>query len=218
MLRFRFTFLSILLLPGLCGCNQPEVQATPRAYNTFQLITGADSEEEQQHWNELFKAHPFIFGTRPDDTLASSLSLFPSRGRVLLLPMEGGQNAIFLARQGYDVVGVDFSEVALQQARRLARKEKVRILAVNADLKDYDIDPAAYDLIVDLDFNEDRLIREIKRGLRRGGVVFFKRELDRRGRETASFRDKFADFKILSYRQDQREGMASETLVARKVR
>ena len=199
------------------ACRQLEAQIRPHAPNAFQLITGADAEEEKLHWDRLFKYQPYVYGgTRPDDALASNLSLLPPKGRALVLPMEEGRNAVFLARKGYDVVGIDFSEVALRNARRLARKDKVMLTAVNADLNHYDFDSDSYDVVVDMSFAQDPILQKVKRALKEGGVVFFKGDFNTKNGERPHVKERFKDFDMLSYRKECHDGIEHVTLVARK--
>jgi SAM-dependent methyltransferase len=72
-------------------------------------------------------------------------------GRAVDLGCGSGANAVFLATQGFDVTGVDFSPVALSAARRAARDGAVEIRFVNADLTAAPewADGDGYDLVVD---------------------------------------------------------------------
>jgi 2-polyprenyl-3-methyl-5-hydroxy-6-metoxy-1,4-benzoquinol methylase len=70
-------------------------------------------------WNERYQANETTYGIEPNDFFKSQLDqLTPGK---LLLPAEGeGRNALYAARQGWQVTAYDFSEVAriktLQQA------------------------------------------------------------------------------------------------------
>ncbi len=54
--------------------------------------------------------------------------------RMLELGCGTGTNAIFLAKHGFDVTGVDLSEEALRQAREKAEKAGVKINFIQADI------------------------------------------------------------------------------------
>ena len=49
----------------------------------------------------------------------------PSPGRALDLGCGTGTNCVYLARHGWEVVGVDFSVLAIRPARRKARRAGV---------------------------------------------------------------------------------------------
>jgi SAM-dependent methyltransferase len=100
-------------------------------------------------WNERYQTEDFIYGKEPNDFLrAASLKVPP--GRVLCLAEGEGRNAVFLAGQGHDVTAVDAAAVGLQKARRLAKERRVRINTEVADLGQYDLGQANWDLIVSI--------------------------------------------------------------------
>ena len=59
-----------------------------------------------------------------------------------------GQNAIWLATLGWDVVGVDFSEAAIVKARARAERERVQTEFVCSDLLEYQPTARAFDLVL----------------------------------------------------------------------
>jgi SAM-dependent methyltransferase len=73
-----------------------------------------------------------------------SADLTPERlapGRAIDLGCGSGANAIFLAEQGFDVVGVDFSPVAIAKAKRHAEAShaRARLRFVVGDLRSFPI-------------------------------------------------------------------------------
>ena len=100
---------------------------------------------------------PWEMGPRSELVeLVRSGRLTPERlapGRAVDLGCGAGANAIFLAQAGFDVVGVDFSSVALRKARRAAVAAGVseRIRLVRADLTDPTLAgvDGPFDLLVD---------------------------------------------------------------------
>jgi SAM-dependent methyltransferase len=74
-------------------------------------------------------------------------------GRAVDLGCGAGANAIFLAQAGFDIVGVDFSTVALRKARRASIDAGVseRIQLVEGDLTAAEIPGVAgpFDLLID---------------------------------------------------------------------
>lgn len=49
------------------------------------------------------------------------------RGQALDLATGKGQNAIFLAERGFEVLGVDISSVALDEARQSAEEKSLKV-------------------------------------------------------------------------------------------
>ena len=68
-------------------------------------------------------------------------------GRALDLGCGEGRNAVWLAQRGWQVTGVDFSQVGLDKAARLAEQRGVSVQWVLADLVDFVPAPGAFDLV-----------------------------------------------------------------------
>ena len=175
LLRPTEALIFLLALPWACVGCAPERESsitTTNAIriNSYQLITGDDSDAEREKWNHAFRNRTFLRGEEPVPFVKQNLRHLP-RGKALVLAMEEGRNAVFLARHGFEVTGIDFSDEAIRKAKRLARKHGVRLNVVNADLNSYNIEPDAYDVIVAVEFYRPRLISEIKKGLKKGGAI-----------------------------------------------
>ena len=69
-------------------------------------------------------------------------------GRALDLACGAGRHAVWLAERGWKVTAVDFSTVALEQARALAAERGVDVEWVQADVLSFQPEPRAYDLVV----------------------------------------------------------------------
>lgn len=141
--------------------------------NVYQAVTGEDVEQDKTHWDSLYdKTIGYVFGQEPAEILRANVDILPV-GRALDIAMGEGRNAVFLAKKGFVVDGVDYSEVALRKAKRMARENQVDITTINADLNHYQIKPDTYEVIVNIDFLLRSLIPGIRKGLKRGGVVIF---------------------------------------------
>jgi 2-polyprenyl-3-methyl-5-hydroxy-6-metoxy-1,4-benzoquinol methylase len=88
-----------------------------------------------------------LFGADPNRFLVAEVDgLAP--GRALDLACGAGRNAVWLAEFGWTVTGVDFSDVALENARGLAADRGVEVEWVQADVREWAPEPAAFDLVV----------------------------------------------------------------------
>jgi tellurite methyltransferase len=109
----------------------------------------------------------------PSEFLACNIKLIPG-GKVLDLAMGGGRNAVFLAKNGFDVEGVDISREAVASAKKLAALHGVKIEAEVADLETgYKIAAQYYNCIICFNYLQRSLINDIKNGLKKGGVVIY---------------------------------------------
>ncbi len=106
----------------------------------------------------MYRWHaPWEMGARSElVALVRCGRLAPERlapGRAVDLGCGAGANAVFLAQAGFDVVGIDFSQVALRKARHssLAAGVSERVRLVRADLTAQSLPgvEGPFDLLVD---------------------------------------------------------------------
>ena len=109
----------------------------------------------------------------PAEFLVKNLGLLP-RGKVLDVAMGNGRNAVFLARNGFQVEGVDLSPEAVDAALSAAQKAGVHIAARIADLEaDFAIHEQTYDVVICFHYLHRPLIPALKRALRRNGMIVY---------------------------------------------
>ncbi len=128
-------------------------------------------------WDERYAAREYVWDVAPNRFVERYLAgLTPGRG--IDLAAGEGRNAVWLARQGWEVVAVDFSRVGLDKARRLAVEHGVdeRIQLVTADALTYE-PPGPVDLVViaylQVPAAQQRVILEHAAAwLRPGGTLF----------------------------------------------
>ena len=81
----------------------------------------------------MYSEQEHLWSAKPNRRLVAEVGeLRP--GQALDLACGEGQNAVWLATLGWDVLGVDFSEVAIAKARRRAAAEGLDVEFVCADL------------------------------------------------------------------------------------
>ena len=77
-------------------------------------------------WNERYNTTEFIYGKEPNVFFAENLMKL-SAGKILL-PAEGeGRNAVFAAKNSWQVTAFDGSEIAKEKALKLASDNNVKI-------------------------------------------------------------------------------------------
>jgi SAM-dependent methyltransferase len=104
-------------------------------------------EVERQDWNRKHGEAGLLFGAEPNRFLVAEVEgLAP--GRALDLACGAGRNAVWLAERGWTVLGADFSDVALENARGLAAERGVEVEWVQADLREWEPPARAFDLVV----------------------------------------------------------------------
>jgi len=91
-------------------------------------------------------------------------------GKALDLGMGQGRNALYLAQQGWDVTGVDMSDVAVRQAQSTAADFGVPYTTVVADLQTFDFGREKWDLIASIYEPDWNWVTRIQDGLKVGGL------------------------------------------------
>jgi len=99
-------------------------------------------------WNERFALEAYAYGIQPNDFLKEHEVYLPRNGKVLCMAEGEGRNAVFLAKRGHQVTGVDYSEEGRVKALGLAEIEEVEIDYVISDLADYDFGIDKWDAVV----------------------------------------------------------------------
>lgn len=104
---------------------------------------------------------------------------YPERKVVLDLGCGQGRDALFLGRIGYRVIGVDISDVGIQQLNFAAQKERLQVKGLVADIYSFGITDE-YDMVLldsifhfyknDLD-KETGFLKRIIEEIKPGGVI-----------------------------------------------
>jgi SAM-dependent methyltransferase len=127
-------------------------------------------------WNSRFSTSGYLFGEEPNKYLKENCELL-SKGRVLCIADGDGRNSVWLAEQGFDVTAFDFSPVAVQKARELAKKRSVKIDFVCADWRQFEWKASYFDSVVGIFFQfigppeRLELFKLMKQSIKVGGSI-----------------------------------------------
>ena len=102
---------------------------------------------EQDAWDQRYAGPDLVWGAGPNMFVVEQITGMRP-GRAIDLATGEGRNAIWLASQGWQVTGVDFSPVGLARAASLAADRGVEVEWVAADLREYQPEPGRYDLVL----------------------------------------------------------------------
>ena len=128
------------------------------------------SSRDKERWNQKYQTKDYIAGKEPVPFLKQHVELLP-KGTALDLAMGEGRNGVYLATKGYEVTGIDISEVGLRKAEALAAEQGVKITTQVADLEQYKLSPDTYDVIVCTYYLQRDLFPQIKSALKPGGMA-----------------------------------------------
>ena len=102
----------------------------------------------REDWDRRYAEKDLLWSASPNRLLVAQVQDLPP-GRALDLACGEGRNALWLAERGWDVLGVDFSEVAIAKARtRAGEAAGGRATFLCADLLDFEPERTAFDLVV----------------------------------------------------------------------
>jgi SAM-dependent methyltransferase len=103
---------------------------------------------DRREWDEVYASTELVWTAEANRFVVEELAGLAA-GRALDLGTGEGRNAIWLAERGWQVTAVDFSAVGLAKAAELAARRGVTgVRWVEADLREYQPGPAAYDLVL----------------------------------------------------------------------
>jgi SAM-dependent methyltransferase len=102
---------------------------------------------DREAWNQRYADAELVWSAEANRFLVEAVTALPP-GRALDLGAGEGRNAIWLAERGWHVTAVDFSDIGLQKARRLAEARGVEVDWIEANLRSYQPERAAFDLVV----------------------------------------------------------------------
>ncbi len=133
------------------------------------------AEVDRRRWDERYATQgpPPLSAVGPPEVFARRADVFPSEGRALDLACGQGLAAVWLARRGLEVWGLDISPVAVEQARDRARRggvgDRCRFEVVDLDGGLPDGPPV--DVLLCHRFRDRRLDGVIRGRLAPGGLL-----------------------------------------------
>jgi len=132
----------------------------------------AITDKDRALWNKVYSEEDWRVTTYPNRLMADAIQ-GKAPGRALDVGMGQGRNALFLARSGWDVTGIDISDKGIDIAKKDAEKANVKLSCVVADFANFDVGKEQWDLVSGI-YMGDLILTHAKRiaeGLRQGGIL-----------------------------------------------
>jgi len=98
-------------------------------------------------WDARYAGAELVWGAGPNRFVVREFTGRPP-GRALDLAAGEGRNALWLAEQGWQVLAVDFSAVAIERAHRLAAERGLEVSWVVADVLSAGLPDRAFDAVL----------------------------------------------------------------------
>jgi SAM-dependent methyltransferase len=145
-------------------------------------------KDAAQRWDKRYReADGFLFGEAPNGWLAAQSTWLDqhatelrAQGRTpeaLAIADGEGRNSVWLGKRGWQVHAFDASEVAIERARNLARREAVEVNFSRADLQDWRWPAERWDVIIAIFFQfaspalRDTTLTQAINSLKPGGLL-----------------------------------------------
>ena len=125
---------------------------------------------ERKAYNDIYSSKRDIFNSSPNAFMVRMIS-GREPGRALDVAMGQGRNALWLAARGWVVTGFDISPVAIDEARKEATKQHLRIDAIVAPYEEFDWGKQQWDLIVFSYFFPQSVLPKVWEALKPGGLI-----------------------------------------------
>jgi 2-polyprenyl-3-methyl-5-hydroxy-6-metoxy-1,4-benzoquinol methylase len=125
---------------------------------------------DKERWDKKYGTEAYIFGKEPVPFLKQNVHLLP-KGKALDIAIGEGRNGVYLATQGFEVVGLDISKKGLAKAHQLAKQNGVTIKTRVVDLENHQLKKNAYDVILLMYYMQRDLWPQINDALKPGGMA-----------------------------------------------
>lgn len=131
------------------------------------------SQADRERWDRKYAAGNPNPAFAPSPLLVQNAHLLDGHGLALDVACGVGQNAIFLADRGYEVLAVDSSLIGLRYCRGAIAGTGRRIHLVAADLERFVFPRATFALVIVFRFLNRDLLPHIKETLAPGGLLIY---------------------------------------------
>jgi 2-polyprenyl-3-methyl-5-hydroxy-6-metoxy-1,4-benzoquinol methylase len=180
---------------------------------------------DKDRWDKKYGTEAYIFGKAPVPFLTQNVHLLP-KGKALDIAMGEGRNGVYLATQGFEVVGLDISEKGLAKAHHLAKQNGVTIETRVVDLENHKLEKNAYDVILLMYYMQRDLWPQINDALKPGGMAIIETyNTDHLKHQkfnpkwllkTNELLDAFKDMKIIRYQAYEDNDQAYSSIIVQK--
>jgi tellurite methyltransferase len=133
--------------------SMPDISLLPLLSKTLEVsidkLLGYVSQDKPiTIYEEEYKTPDYYWGTEPNKACYQILQAMPPVRHLKLLDIGCGEgkDAVFFARNGYDVTAFDVSDAGIEKTKRLAAQAGVHVKVFKADIQDYRLD-SRFDII-----------------------------------------------------------------------
>lgn len=159
---------------------------TPLTGDRLNQLAGENSKnyDHRALWDVRYKNRNYIYGKLPAKFLAENFHFLKPESQVLDIGIGEGRNAVFLASKGHKVTGIDISKNGILKAKKLAKKNNVRIKTIHGSIYKYPFQKEKFDAIICFYFVDRKLNQKLLDWLRPGGILIYEAFLESKKSKT----------------------------------
>jgi len=121
--------------------------------DTLNMLDGILEKRDKEWWDKFYsdreKSIPF-FKNIPDESLISyCTSNILTKEKALDIGCGNGRNSIYLAKQGFDVIGIDISNQSISWTKELSTDYTDKLIFKCQSLFEFEAEPESFDFIND---------------------------------------------------------------------
>ncbi len=135
------------------GQSYPDIELLPQITNILEtnidaLLGHVPGDAQKTIYHNLYEQEAFYWGLQPSELCYEVLKRYPPNGHVRLLEVGCGEgrDALFFARNGYEVTAFDIAQAGVDKVRWLSDKFNIYIRAFRADMMEYRLEED-YDIV-----------------------------------------------------------------------
>ena len=135
------------------GQSYPDIEILPKLTDILEtnidtLLGHTPGDTKKTIYSQTYEDDDYYWGLQPNDLCYDVLRLCPPTKKTKLLEIGCGEgkDALFFARNGYEVTAFDIAQSGIDKALMLADRYKVCIRAFRADMMEYRLSEE-YDII-----------------------------------------------------------------------
>ena len=133
------------------------------------------ANEDKIKWDKKYENTPKLLEDRNPSKKLESLIQLTSGKQALEIACGTGRNSIYLAKNGFNVDAYDIAQIALDKLNSYGYNT---INTKLADLDDFEAIENNYDLIVQTNFLDRKLIPKLLSSLKQNGLLFIETYMD----------------------------------------
>ncbi|MBI1823607.1 MAG: class I SAM-dependent methyltransferase [Nitrospirae bacterium] len=99
--------------------------------------------------------------------------LYQQKGKALDVAMGRGRNSLFLARNGYQVDGIELSREAISDSKAVFARNHISVNIIEADLEKIALAQDSYDLVICFFYLQRNLLPQIRSAVKKEGFVVY---------------------------------------------